>query len=55
MKEMGFSVGINPFANKRALGAIYLPQNEVDWITEKAGEPSSFELKNLQSRYVPGL
>ncbi len=33
------------FANKRALGAIYLPQNEVDWIIKKAGEHLSLEPK----------
>jgi len=38
-------VGINPSVNKRALGAIHLPQKEVDWIIEKAREHPSFQPK----------
>lgn len=36
-------VGINPSVNKRAPGAIHLPQKEVDWIIEKAREHPSFQ------------
>lgn len=39
------AVGINPSVVKRALGAIHLPQKEVDWIIEKAREHPSFQPK----------